>query len=198
MTKTFICVASGPSLTASDCALVASSGYPIIAVNSSWQRVPGCDHILAGDCGWWDVHYSQLAIPAKRWSTSRRACLRYGVNHFRPPDNDTFNSGQRAIQLAAHLGATRIILLGYDCSLTDGIHWHGAHPTGLKNPDVTSVTRWQAEFGRLTDLLPDIDIINCSRSTSLTCFRRDKLETALAPLSWVLDLRPGDLSHPMA
>ena len=198
MTKTLICVASGPSLTANDCALAASSGYPVIAVNSSWQSVPGCNHILAGDCGWWDVHHSQLAIPAKRWSTSGRACLRYGLNHYRPPDNDTFNSGQRAIQLAAHLGATRIILLGYDCSLTDGIHWHGEHPTGLKNPDASSVARWRAEFSRVAATLKKIDIINCSRKTSLTCFRKEKLETALAPSSWDLDLRPEDLLHRMA
>lgn len=63
------------------------------------------------------------------------AHLRYSVNLFRAPDNDAFNSGQRAIQLAAHFGAERIILLGYDCSLENGTHWHGNHPDGLKNPD---------------------------------------------------------------
>ncbi len=179
MDKTFICVASGPSLTPDDCALASNSGYPIVAVNSSWRAVPDCQHIFAGDCGWWDAHYSHLDIPAKRWSTSGRACLRYGVNHFRPPDNDTFNSGQRAIQLAAHLGAERVFLLGYDCTLTNGVHWHGEHPAGLKNPDGESIRRWQDEFQRLVNGLHSVSIINCSRQTSLTCFPRAAPEEVL-------------------
>ena len=197
MPKTFICIASGPSLTADDCTLASDSGYPIIAVNSSWRAIPVCHHIFAGDCGWWDACYSQLPAQARRWSTSGRAVVRYGVSHFRPPDNGTFNSGQRAIQLAAHLGATRIILLGYDCSLAAGIHWHGEHPAGLKNPDAVSVARWREEFARVADTLINIDIINCSRNTSLTCFRREMLETVLAPSLWAQDPLPVALSHRM-
>jgi hypothetical protein len=198
MPKPFICVASGPSLTADDCAMASDSGCPIIAVNSSWRAVPECHHIFAGDCGWWDVHYSQLDIPAKRWSTSGRACLRYGVNHYRSPDNDTFNSGQRAIQLAAHLGAERVILLGYDCSLANGVHWHGEHPPGLKNPDALSVVRWREEFARVAVSLRNVEIINCSRSPSLTCFRRETPEKTLGPSSWDPGPLLVDLSYRMA
>ncbi|KAA5936461.1 hypothetical protein F3I48_17995, partial [Pantoea sp. M_3] len=133
--STFICIASGPSLTASDCRLATASGHPVIAVNSSIGLIPECQYLFAADCSWWDKYHSTLKTRAQCWTVSGRAHLRYGVNLFRPPDNDSFNSGQRAIQLAAHLGAERIILLGYDCSLANGTHWHGEHPDGLKNPD---------------------------------------------------------------
>lgn len=120
-----------------------------------------------------------LTTEAIRWTVSVRAKLRYGVNLFRPGDSDTFNSGQRAIQLAVHLGAKRILLLGYDCSLAFGTHWHGEHTDGLKNPDPASLERWHQEFGRLVAALPDTDIINCSRHSALTCFPRGNIEDIL-------------------
>ncbi|MBD8129000.1 hypothetical protein IFU23_05750 [Pantoea agglomerans] len=178
---TFICIASGPSLTASDCRLAIASGHPVIAVNSSIGLAPECQHLFVADCSWWDKYHGTLNTRAQCWTVSGRAHLRYGVNLFRAPDNDSFNSGQRAIQLAVHLGATRIILLGYDCSLTGGTHWHGNHPDGLKNPDDESVQRWQGEFQRLADgLAPGITVINASRRTSLTCFPRQPLRDALS------------------
>ncbi|WP_223811670.1 MULTISPECIES: hypothetical protein [unclassified Pantoea] len=179
MDSTFICIASGPSLTASDCRLATASGHPVIAVNSSIGLIPECQYLFAADCSWWDKYHSTLKTRAQCWTVSGRAHLRYGVNLFRPPDNDSFNSGQRAIQLAAHLGAERIILLGYDCSLANGTHWHGEHPDGLKNPDGESIRRWQSEFQRLADSLPSFSIINCSRHTSLTCFPRAAPEEVL-------------------
>lgn len=176
---TFICIASGPSLNDADCRLAMSSGHPVIAVNSSWQLIPECHYLFAADCGWWDRHHAALATDAQCWTVSGRAHLRYGINLFRPPDSDSFNSGQRAIQLAAHLGAERVILLGYDCSLDIGTHWHGNHPEGLKNPDGESIRRWQGEFERLAESLHSVSIINCSRHTALTCFPRARPEDVL-------------------
>lgn len=81
-----------------------------------------------------------------------------------------YNSGQLAIKLAAQLGAERVILLGYDCSLSSGIHWHGAHGDGLDNPDAAEVNRWHSDFASLRAELAGIEIINASRHTELTCF----------------------------
>lgn len=176
---TFICIASGPSLTQADCELALRSGYPVIAVNSSWKLIPECQYLFAADCDWWDKYHGTLQTDAIFWTVSGRAQLRYGINLFQPPDCDTFNSGQRAIQLAAHLSAQRIILLGYDCSLENGTHWHGDHPAGLKNPDVNTTARWIEEFSRTAKSLSDLEIINCSRQTTLTCFPRLTIEAAL-------------------
>ena len=88
------------------------------------------------------------------------------------------NSGAGAIALAARLGAKRIILLGYDCQKTDGkAHWHGDHPAGLGNAG--GVSDWPAQFGKVAADLAGIEIINCSRSTALRCWRRDSLEIVL-------------------
>ncbi|MEH4985930.1 hypothetical protein ACOY5P_03390 [Enterobacter asburiae] len=179
MEKTFICVASGPSLVASDCARVSASGLPIIAVNSSWRAVPDCQHIYAADFAWWEHYYHSLGSSAELWTQSRRANTRFGVKLFRPSESGSFNSGQRAIQLAAHLGAERVILLGYDCTLANGAHWHGRHPATMHNPVPREVGRWHSDFSSLAGALPGVEIINASRETALTCFKRSPLEAAL-------------------
>lgn len=180
--NTTICIASGPSLTAGDCLLATNSGHPVIAVNSSWEVVPECQHIYAADRSWWTKYHRDIPPQATGWTSSMSSALRYGLNYFSHPDNKLFNSGQRAIQLAAYLGASQILLLGYDGSLDGGLHWHGAHPAGLENPDDSSITRWHQQFSTLPTLLPGIEIINCSRSTALKCFRRETLDGALARL----------------
>ncbi len=179
MTKTFICIASGPSLTAGDCDLARRSGLPVIAVNSSWMAVPDCQHIFAADCSWWDHYHKILRGRAERWTQSKRAASRYGVRLFRPVESGPFNSGQLAIQLAAHLCAARVILLGYDCSIENRTHWHGCHPATMHNPVPREVGRWHTDFSSLAGILPDVEIINASRETALTCFTRLPLEAVL-------------------
>lgn len=174
--KTFICIASGPSLTRSDCLLAARTGHPVIAVNSSWRRVPECTYIYAGDFAWWEQHRHEIPVPAECWTCSALAAHRYGLNLFAPPRCATFNSGMRAIQFAAHLGATRIVLLGYDCAVDAGTHWHGDHPGVLKNPDTSSVLRWREEFQYLAENMWSVEVINCSRRTTLTSFTKSTLE----------------------
>lgn len=155
------------------------SGHEIIAVNNSWELVPGCSHIFAADLTWWMKYHNWIGIGANRWTQSKTAHHRYGLKLFNPDTDGTFNSGQRAIQLAVHLGAGRVLLLGYDASLENVTHWHGEHPDGMHNPDVKEVTQWKKDFSLLNKILPGVEIINCSRHTALTCFERKNLEAAL-------------------
>lgn len=57
---TAIICASGPSLTHDDSLTAINTGFPVIAVNSSWRAVPGCSHIYAGDLRWWDTRPGTL------------------------------------------------------------------------------------------------------------------------------------------
>lgn len=177
--NTYICVASGPSLNVSDCQLIKESKFHVIAVNNSWQMVPWCQHIYAGDHQWWQKHKSTIPEEITRWCGTRTTASLYGINYFDSPLSGGFNSGQRAILLARYLGATRVILVGYDCSVKNGKHWHADHSDGLKNPDQQSITRWQHEFSRINQLMPEGSVINCSRHTDLLSFPFGKLETEL-------------------
>lgn len=90
------------------------------------------------------------------------------------------NSGYQAINLAYLLGASRIILLGYDMQRTGGqAHWFGEHPKGLHQG--ANYTAWAPLFHPLAaDLKAEgVDVINCSRETALTCFARAALDDVL-------------------
>lgn len=179
MTETIICVASGPSLSRDACELAASSGYKIITVNNSWQIVPRCSFIYAADCCWWEENNALITSDAERWCGDEFTSHRFGINCLKSALSGSFNSGQRAIELAIHLGAKRIILLGYDCTLRNGIHWHGTHQL-LANPDRFSINRWHVEFEQLRCWAGGIEIINCSPQTRLKAFPALPLEVALS------------------
>ena len=88
------------------------------------------------------------------------------------------NSGAGAMMLAYYAGARRVIMLGYDCQHTGGVkHWHGDHPPKLGN--ATRPEMWERGFAKVAHDLADIEIINASRVTALTCFPRMSLEDAL-------------------
>lgn len=132
------------------------------------------------DSAWWDYHRADVlkTFQGERFSHGFRA----GVQRVRHPYYvlQGQNSGAGAIALAHKFGARRVILLGYDCCYHGKRrHWHGDHPEGGGSGNAGSVERWPGQFAELARLVRGMDIINCSRRTALTVFRRAKLEEAL-------------------
>jgi hypothetical protein len=178
--KTFICVASGPSLTDEDCHLIMRTNYPIIAVNNSWRKVPTCDHIYAGDLTWWRKYHDEVPNTMVKWTSIRTTIKDYPDIQYMPiPAKGPFNSGMRAICLAHNLGAERVLLLGYDCSLANGLHWHGPHADDLSNPKDSDIEKWHGCFNQVPDIIGDMSVINCSRYTELKTFKTNTLEDEL-------------------
>jgi hypothetical protein len=126
------------------------------------------------DSAWWKVHATEVheAFPGERWAPVTYPGVRKARFKFFQ------NSGAGAIALAAHWGARRIVLLGYDGQKTGGqAHWHGNHPAGLGNAG--SVDKWPAQFRELARHLNGIEIINCSRATALNAFPQGSLDEVL-------------------
>lgn len=74
------------------------------------------------------------------------------------------------------MGATRIILLGYD--MTGGSHFFGDHPKTLRRcPDYS---RHAPAFRTIKPDFYGIEIYNCSRDTALDAFPCRPLEEVLA------------------
>lgn len=92
------------------------------------------------------------------------------------------NSGYQLINLAWLRGYRRLLLLGYDLQRTGGkAHWFGEHPT----PEMRATSigpGWIEPHDRLAAMLGryDLDIINCTRETALTCYPRMPIDQALA------------------
>jgi len=91
------------------------------------------------------------------------------------------NSGYAAINLAIHLGAKRIILLGYDMgNVGKESHFHDGYPV-----NTTSATIYKDQFIPAFDLLKrdlngsGIEILNASPSSNLNAFKKITIEEAL-------------------
>lgn len=128
------------------------------------------------DRAWWNVYWPQV-----RDSGFSGECYSSTDNVFGAASLKFFhggNTGAGAISLAQYFGAERVILLGYDCQLTDGkTHHHGDHPSGLGNAG--SLKKWPAQFKKMAEYLSDIEVINATRQTALDCWPRMDLEQAL-------------------
>jgi hypothetical protein len=177
--RSVIIFASGPSLLKADCRKAAQSGMPVIAVNSTWKAIPDCDFIYAADSAWWDYNFTTLPALPEKWTCDKRAYSKYKINYHHPQYEGAYNSGQRAVMFAVSLGVKNILLSGFDCSVNSGVHWHEDHLfTG--NPTAVLTLLWQRQFCTLSDYFcNNVNIINCSRETSLTCFPLASLEESL-------------------
>jgi uncharacterized Rossmann fold enzyme len=170
--KTVVVLGSGPSLTTDDIAKTAH--LPTIAVNSTWKIARHCEVIYAGDEAWWRCYGSEIDIPADRYTLKPQTAATYGIKSHENKCGNGYNSGLMAIKLALHEGAERVLLLGFDCSIENGTHHHGDHEKTI-NPDKRRCLMWRNQF----DQIDPERIINCSRHTEITRFKRMPLELAL-------------------
>lgn len=185
-------LASGPSMCSA--AADAVRHLPRVAVNTTWRLAPDAEVIYAADSLWWACNHDALKAAGLKVSIEELPRVRpnvpagvavlgnSGVVGF---DEDPTcmrtggNSGYQAIHLAAHAGATRILLLGFDLQ---GGHWHGDHPSPLSNNGHRQYAKWMARFADLAAVLDQrgVDVLNCTPGSKLDAFRRVELNEALA------------------
>ena len=76
------------------------------------------------------------------------------------------------------MGAKRIILLGFDMQPTNGLQHHfGEHPNKVKSPYATFLAAFKTIAKQLPSL--DLEIINSTRITALTCFEKMNINQIL-------------------
>ena len=185
VTDTVFCVASGPSLIHEDCIAVEKTGCSIIAVNNTWQLFSDIYALYAGDLAWWKQYHQTVPSGRFRKITANLAAAKsYALEYRRYCGHgENYNSGEMAICLAKEVGAQQIILLGYDCSISHGLHWHGPHCENLHNPTESSVAAWHEQFQRIRKQNPNLQILNASRSSDIQCFPRIELDAVIEQLS---------------
>lgn len=182
--RTVICLASGPSLTPEDCETVRQTGHPVIVTNTTFRLAPWADVLFGFDGKWWREYRAEVEATfggEKLTFSSAGPSLGVRTLHREAWFTHFHNSGASAISLAVVAGASRVLLLGYDCQKTGGkAHWHGDHPRSLGN--AKSISNWPTQFRGVARYAKSkgVEVLNCSRSTALTCFPRASLEDALA------------------
>ncbi len=201
--ETAAIMASGPSMTRAQADYVRGR-CRVIAVNNQGidtdcdgARVPAlapwADVLYAADLKWWR-HYHERALQfAGRKVTIHDTLpwpevfsLKQSADHasFDPRPTHLVsggNSGYQAIHLAVHLGATRIVLLGFDMKngRNGRRHWFGNHPGRLDS--MGRYAGWIRAMDKFSRVLTHrgIDVVNCTPDTALRCFRRSTLEKEL-------------------
>lgn len=179
-----VVVASGPSLTKADCETVELSGALTLGVNSVWKWIPWIDALYAGDYRYWKSYSEdivQSGFVGKRYSRSSRAEKTYGAKYVKSRLGQDYNSGQMAIETAIRFGSEKVILLGFDCSLDKGSHFHGDHDK-TPNPNPHRIERWKEQFSRIPKHYKAADVVNCSAETALTCFPCSDLREHIASI----------------
>lgn len=195
---TCVIVAGGPSAKSQDLALVRKSGAKVIVVNNAHELAPWADVLFACDLAWWRRYGPDLQFDGLRLSTDRNACEPVApwraqrVMVDKPSDRMNFaqfnrvgwggNSGFQALNLAVQFGCMKIVLVGFDMTTAYGLHWHGAHPTGMNNPSEGNIARWRRALDAAADQIEHlgIDVINASVISTLTRYRKASLVEALS------------------
>lgn len=191
---TVVCLGTGPSLTAED-VTYCEGRAKVIAIKDAVRLAPWADVLYgAGDDNhgstWWTHHGPSLTFAGLRYCLDPRASqwasvLARGPEMGLSDDPGALalggHSGYQAINLAIHLGAERIVLLGYDMQARDGRqHFFGAH--AHRAADHTLPFDWfHYHWPSMVEPLQarGVQVLNASRESALTLFPRVSLTEAL-------------------
>jgi hypothetical protein len=91
------------------------------------------------------------------------------------------NSGFHALNLAIQFGAKRVVLVGYDMRIDQGINWHGGHKHGLPNKGIVNVIRWRKVLDAQAPLLAKmgVEVLNASPVSTLTAYPKVEFADAM-------------------
>lgn len=208
MGTTAVVCASGPSLTPEDASRVAAArarrpDLKTVAVSDAFRLIPEPDVLYAADGAWWAAHPDAADLDCERWTQGAQTGLsspaaeqwaalrpklnvivseRSDVPSFNPAKiSQGSNSGFQAVNLAVLMGATRIILVGFDMSVGPAgeRHFFGDHPGKLNVASPFPLFIKAFDRAAPTYAQRGIVILNASRRSALKCFRQIKLEVAL-------------------
>lgn len=191
--ETVAILASGPSMNR-DVPRMLPACVRTIAINRTIELAPDADMFFAAD---WTVWKGSAELPALKATLARfkgmKVAVFAGGNKARasqmPPD-DVFmlkhtgtsgfdddpscirtgeNSGYMAMHIAAHAGARRLLLFGFD--MRPG-HWHGRYPKGFYNTAAEQYGRWIKLFATLAPELAKrgVEVFNCTPGSALEVF----------------------------
>lgn len=158
----FAVIATGQSLT--DDQIEQVQHLPCVAVSNAYHRVPNAVALVSADRKWWE-HYKP-DFEGQKYSLAK------------VPDVEQLtltmgsNSGLLGMEVAVMLGATSIILLGFDMH---GTHYFGPHPSPMRNTTEHRFNAFKQQFAGFKK----VPVYNCTPGSALTCFPMLSIQCAL-------------------
>ena len=192
--RTAVLIATGPSLTPADVALVhharAVDRCRVIAINEAGLRqyiplaAPWADVLYAADRTWWEFYRPEFyglrvsgeSVPTVH--TRPLKMLERGEKMPRQPGSvvSAGHSGFQALGLALTLGASRVYLLGYDCGGKKR-NCHENRPKQFSKD--TAMDQWVQHYNRVPVEWPEVPVINCAADSRITAFEKRPLSEVL-------------------
>ena len=191
----FACLGGGPSLTQGQVDSLRDRAR-VIAVNDAYRLAPWADVLYACDWRWWRKHDGVADFPGLKVTLSNarghldawpeiKVLENTGTDGLETAPTGLRtgrNGGYQAINLALHLGAARVLLLGYDMKAAgDGrTHWFGDHQDWPTKATIFE-NLFLPNFAGLAAPLRQagVEVINCTPGSALTVFPALSLEAAL-------------------
>jgi hypothetical protein len=169
---TFAVLASGPSMNQSIADFVRGK-CRVVAVSDVFRLALWADALTAHDACWWENHPEALKFAGRKFSGR----FHPGVEllPFDGHYGKALNSGLQGMRAAKLLGATKILLLGFDLSADRGAHFFGKHPAPLRN---TTPKRFKAHISQFSKWNGP-PVVNCTVGSSLTQFPMSTIEKEL-------------------
>lgn len=193
-----VIVASGPSLSAkqvhqiSKARLARHSKLKIVTVNDAIYLLWNADWHHSCDRNWWEQNIERVCqFEGIKTCTERDVPGPWVNGYFEVSGEEGFdprpgyirtgrNSGYQALHCAMKTGATRIALCGFDMGrAADGAaHFHDERERQTPAP----YHQWAESFFSLAGTAKDsnIEIMNCSIQSSISCFDRVDLMSFLS------------------
>lgn len=173
-------VAGGPSVRNQDLSILKDRMH-VSVVNESHRLCPWAEILYSCDGSWWRL--KQIEI--EKFKGLKVGFETSGISNVKNItikkisadnwNNDLLltepglvgsggNSGFQLMNLITQMGVSGIAMIGIDCNLSGGVHWHGRHPDQLRNPDEAVIKSWKKNLDAVALEFKKIkvDVVNCS------------------------------------
>lgn len=179
-------IGSAPTLKQKDIDYIRDK-LNVIVINDNYLRCPWADILYWCDRKWFNWHKDKrefrnfmgvkatLSNCEADWNFGRG--VETGLNDHPEVLNTGKNSAHQCVNLAVHLAATEIYLMGIDMKKTGNkTHWHDNHIIKT-NPEVYDkmLPLWET-------IIPDLGqtkVINCSLTSRIECFEKKDIRECI-------------------
>lgn len=171
----FAVLATGPSMSLGIARSVMGR-CSVIAVSDAFKLAPWADALVSTDFSWWRHHPETQDFKGRKFSGMVDYQKVEGVERL-PAENAT-NSGLLGVKVAVLLGATKVLLCGFDLH-SPGEHFFGRHAGSLRSTMPHRMEIFKRQFAAYQPR--GVEILNCTPGSALKCYPMETLEDALAP-----------------
>lgn len=169
----FAVLATGPSMNLG-IARAVMGRCSVIAVSDAFKLAPWADALVSTDFAWWRQHPEAGEFKGRKFSGMVDYQNVEGVEKLL--GESATNSGLLGIKVAVRLGATKVLLCGFDLH-SPGMHFFGSHPSGLRSTNAQRMEQFKRQFAHYRPR--GVEILNCTPGSALQCYPMLDLQTAL-------------------